>query len=75
VASGKNDSQPGFFIRQPVGSRALEICPDKVHQITDATGYIQGCLVAGARPQWLKLSVRKLRELYESSVIHGRPLI
>jgi NitT/TauT family transport system substrate-binding protein len=42
-----------FFIWQPVGSRTLEICPDKAHYLTDATGYIQGYLVAGARPQWL----------------------
>lgn len=42
-----------FFIWQPVGSRALEICPNDAHYLTDATGYIQGYLVAGARPQWL----------------------
>jgi hypothetical protein len=36
-----------------VGSRALEICPDQAHYLTDATGYIQGYLVAGARPAWL----------------------
>src|SRR5580704_13498556 len=42
-----------FFIWQPVGSRALEICPDQAHYLTDASGYIQGYLVAGARPQWL----------------------
>lgn len=42
-----------FFIWQPVGSRTLEICPDKAHYLADATGYIQGYLVAGARPQWL----------------------
>jgi NitT/TauT family transport system substrate-binding protein len=42
-----------FFIWQPVGSRTLEICPDKAHYLTDATGYIQGYLVAGARPEWL----------------------
>jgi ABC-type nitrate/sulfonate/bicarbonate transport system substrate-binding protein len=42
-----------FFIWQPVGSRAMEICPDKVHYLSDATGYIQGYLVAGARPEWL----------------------
>jgi ABC-type nitrate/sulfonate/bicarbonate transport system substrate-binding protein len=42
-----------FFIWQPVGSRAMEICPDKVHYLTDATGYIQGYLLAGARPAWL----------------------
>lgn len=42
-----------FFIWQPVGSRTLEICADKAHYLTDATGYIQGYLVAGARPEWL----------------------
>jgi ABC-type nitrate/sulfonate/bicarbonate transport system substrate-binding protein len=42
-----------FFIWQPVGSRALEICPDQAHYLSDATGYIQGYLVAGARPAWL----------------------
>jgi NitT/TauT family transport system substrate-binding protein len=42
-----------FFIWQPVGSRAIEICPDEAHYLSDATGYIQGYLVAGARPDWL----------------------
>ena len=45
-----------FFIWQPVGSRTLEICPDKAHYLTDASGYVQGYLVAGARPQWLNSS-------------------
>jgi ABC-type nitrate/sulfonate/bicarbonate transport system substrate-binding protein len=42
-----------FFVWQPIGSRALEICGDKAHYLTDAAGYIQGYLVAGARPDWL----------------------
>jgi ABC-type nitrate/sulfonate/bicarbonate transport system substrate-binding protein len=42
-----------FFIWQPVGSRTLEICADKAHYLSDATGYVQGYLVAGARPEWL----------------------
>ncbi len=42
-----------FFIWQPIGSRTLEICGDKAHYLTDASGYIQGYLVAGARPEWL----------------------
>ena len=42
-----------FFIWQPIGSRTLEICADKAHYLSDATGYIQGYLVAGARPDWL----------------------
>ena len=56
-----------FFIWQPVGSRTLEICPDKAHYLTDATGYIQGYLVAGARPAWLatkegkEIAIRWLR--------------
>jgi len=42
-----------FFIWQPIGSRALEICPDKAHYLSDASGYIQGYLLAGAREEWL----------------------
>lgn len=42
-----------FFIWQPIGSRTLEICPNDAHVLSDATGYIQGYLVAGARPQYL----------------------
>ena len=42
-----------FFIWQPIGSRTLEICADKAHYLSDATGYVQGYLVAGARPDWL----------------------
>ena len=42
-----------FFIWQPVGSRTLEICPEDSHYLTDATGYIQGYLVAGARTEFL----------------------
>ena len=42
-----------FFIWQPIGSRTLEICPNDAQQLADATGYIQGYLVAGARPEFL----------------------
>ncbi len=49
----------GFFIWQPMGSRTLEICPDKARYLTDATGYIQGYLVAGARPAWLNTAPGK----------------
>ena len=42
-----------FFIWQPIGSRTLEICPNEAHQLSDASGYIQGYLVAGARPEFL----------------------
>jgi len=42
-----------FFIWQPIGSRTLEICPSDAHQLSTAEGYIQGYLVAGARPEFL----------------------
>ncbi|MFN2643886.1 MAG: ABC transporter substrate-binding protein [Burkholderiales bacterium] len=42
-----------FFIWQPIGSRTLEICPNDAHQLSTAEGYIQGYLVAGARPEFL----------------------
>jgi NitT/TauT family transport system substrate-binding protein len=48
-----------FFIWQPVGSRTLEICPDNSHYLTDATGYIQGYLIAGARTEFLNTAEGK----------------
>ncbi len=42
-----------FFIWEPFGSRAREICPDKVHTLTDAEGYIHGYAIVSARPEWL----------------------
>jgi len=43
-----------FFIWQPFGFRALEICGDKVHQLSNAEGYYRGYAVAAARPGWLR---------------------
>lgn len=42
-----------FFIWEPFGSRALEVCPDKVHTLSNAQGYINGYAVLSARPGWL----------------------
>src|SRR5438477_10196946 len=42
-----------FFIWQPIGSRTLEICPNDAHELADASGYLQGSLGAGARPEFL----------------------
>lgn len=42
-----------FFIWEPFGSRAREICPDKVHTLSTAEGYIHGYAVLSARPSWL----------------------
>jgi ABC-type nitrate/sulfonate/bicarbonate transport system substrate-binding protein len=48
-----NGDISAFFIWQPIGSRTLEICPANAWQMSDASGYIQGYLVAGARPEFL----------------------
>ena len=67
-----------FFIWQPVGSRTLEICPDKAHYLSDASGYIQGYLVAGARPEWLAtpqgkdIAIRWLRATIKGSDYAGK---
>src|SRR5258708_642506 len=42
-----------FFSWQPIGSRTNESCPNEAHVLSDASGYIQGYLVAGPRPQFL----------------------
>jgi len=42
-----------FFIWQPFGTRALEVCPDKVHILSTAEGYINGYAVGAARASWL----------------------
>src|SRR5690606_4404605 len=42
-----------FFIFQPFGQRAIETCPDDVHNRSTAEGYILGYAVAAARPDWL----------------------
>ena len=54
-----NGDIDAFFIWQPFGTRAKEICGDKVHQLTDADGYLHAYLVAGARPDWLAKPANK----------------
>lgn len=43
----------GFFIWQPNGWKAQELCGDKVHQLSNAVGYVRGYNILGARPGWL----------------------
>ncbi len=43
-----------FFIWQPFGARAMEICPDRVHILDTAEGYMNGYAVLAARPAWLE---------------------
>jgi sulfonate transport system substrate-binding protein len=42
-----------FFIWEPFGSRAREICPDQAYTLSSAEGYIHGYAVVSARPGWL----------------------
>lgn len=48
-----------FFLWEPLGSRTLEICPEKAHYLSTAEGYIQGYSVVGARRDWLETPVGK----------------
>lgn len=42
-----------YFIWQPFGRRAMEICPGQVHELSSAEGYFRGYAYAAARPAWL----------------------
>ncbi len=42
-----------FFIWQPSGTRAMEICGDKIHQLSNAVGYVKGYTLAAARASYL----------------------
>ena len=42
-----------FFYWQPHNDKAIEICPDKAHNVSDAQGFIPGYVIAAARPDWL----------------------
>jgi ABC-type nitrate/sulfonate/bicarbonate transport system substrate-binding protein len=42
-----------FFIWEPFGTRAREVCPDQAHTLSNAEGYINGYAVVSARPGWL----------------------
>lgn len=48
-----------FFIWEPFGSRAREICPDKVYTLSSAEGYIRGYAAVGGRPAWLATKAGK----------------
>jgi NitT/TauT family transport system substrate-binding protein len=43
-----------FFIWQPNGWKAQELCGDKVFQLSNAVGYVRGYNILGARPGWLE---------------------
>ncbi len=64
-----------YFIWQPFGQRAMEICPEKAHQLSTAEGYVKGYAIAGARPDWLNskegadIAIRFLRATYKGKEI------
>ncbi|MFN0304699.1 MAG: ABC transporter substrate-binding protein [Burkholderiales bacterium] len=64
-----------FFIWQPFGARALEICPDRAHYIGSAEGLINGYAVLGARPAWLAtpdgkdISIKFLRAMQKGKEV------
>lgn len=43
-----------FFFWQPYNDTAIATCPDLVHNLSDAEGYIPGFSIAAARPDLLK---------------------
>lgn len=64
-----------FFIWQPFGARALEICPDKAHYLDSAKGYINGYAVLGARPDWLKSAKGKaIATKFVRAMIRGKKI-
>lgn len=44
-----------FFFWQPYNDTAVEICPDKAHNLSNAEGYIPGYVIMAARPEWLSV--------------------
>ncbi len=65
----------GFFVWQPMPAKALQVCGDKVHYLTTATGYVRGYSVMGARPEFLASpegrdkTIRFLRALIKGAAL------
>jgi ABC-type nitrate/sulfonate/bicarbonate transport system substrate-binding protein len=59
-----------FFIFQPFPARALEICPEKVHYLSTAEGYIPGYSIAAVRASWLEKpeNVDKLAKFLRATI-------
>jgi NitT/TauT family transport system substrate-binding protein len=68
----------GFFIWLPAPTKAIGMCPDKVHILGTAEGYVKGYSVAGARKEWLAdpknadKVVRFLKSLREGAEIAAK---
>ena len=62
-----------FFYWQPHNDKAIEICPDKAYNMSDAQGYIPGYIIAAARPEWLaKEENAKKATAYLRAAIKGK---
>ena len=67
-----------YFIWQPFGRRAMEICPGKVHELSSAEGYFRGYAYAAARPAWLSskegrdIAIRFLRATAKGAEVAGK---
>lgn len=62
-----------FFFWQPYNDKAIEICPDKAHNLSDAEGYIPGYVIAAARPEWLKNPTNaKKTEAFLRAIVRGK---
>lgn len=67
-----------FFIWEPFGSRAREICPDQAYTLSDAEGYIHGYAVVGARPAWLatkegkEIATKFLRAMHKGAAFAAK---
>lgn len=56
----------GFFIYEPFGSLALSASGSKVHQLTNADGYIDGYGMLGGRTSWLKKNATAAEEMVKA---------
>jgi NitT/TauT family transport system substrate-binding protein len=64
-----------FFFWQPYNDKAIEVCPNKAHNVVNAEGYIPGYVIAAARPEWLKDPKNaKLATAFLRAVIKGKAI-
>jgi ABC-type nitrate/sulfonate/bicarbonate transport system substrate-binding protein len=68
-----NGDIDAFFFWQPYNDKAIEVCPDKAHNVSDAEGYIPGYVIAAARPDWLNNPENaKKVEAFFKAIIRGK---
>lgn len=60
-----------FFFWQPYNDTAIATCPDLVHNLSDAEGYIPGFSIAAARPDLLK-DRPQIAEAFLRAMLRGK---